>query len=74
MHFNTITLILVSALATGLLASPFQDEGAVTGWVEQHSEAGKSGGTLHYFGPAGNTEILPSQEERTDLQARAVPG
>jgi hypothetical protein len=60
MHFNTITLILMSALATSLLASPFQDEGAVTGWVEQHSKARKLGGTLYYFGPARNTKISPS--------------
>ncbi|KAJ5589058.1 hypothetical protein N7537_011736 [Penicillium hordei] len=71
MHFNTMTLMLVSALATGLMATPIQEQDAVTDWVEHSREIGKTGGHLIYFGPRNGTETPESQEEGNTLQQRS---
>jgi hypothetical protein len=71
MHFNTMTLMLVSALATGLMATPIQEQDAVSDWVEHSREIGKTGGHLIYFGPRNGTETPESQEEGNTLQPRS---
>lgn len=60
MHFSSITLLLASALATGITASPILEAQDVSDYVHHLSEPGKTGGTLSYYGPANGTEAAES--------------
>ena len=68
MHFSSITLLLASALATGITASPILEAREVSDYVHHFSEPGKTGGTLSYYGPANGTET--AEPETSGLQER----
>lgn len=69
MHFNSVALMLFSALALGTVASPIQEQDSASDWVEHHRETGKSGGLLLYFGPQNDTQT--EQPEGSSLQQRS---
>ncbi|KAJ5195302.1 uncharacterized protein N7498_008740 [Penicillium cinerascens] len=54
MHFQSTTLILAFAMATGLMASPLKEK-ATNELVELFREDGSDGGQLIYFGHGDNT-------------------
>ncbi|KAF7155895.1 hypothetical protein CNMCM5623_008775 [Aspergillus felis] len=68
MHFNNMTLMLVSILALGVVASPVPEQSTTSGWVEHYRETSKSGGTLIYYGPQDGTQTA---EPEAKIQQRS---
>ena len=57
MHFQSITLTLTFAMATGVMASPLKEK-ASNEMVELFRENGNDGGQLIYFGPGNDTDTV----------------
>lgn len=74
MQFNSITLILAYAIATGLVASPLKKRDSTkvatsNEYTELYREKASTSGFLVYYGPASGTKTLRSEAAKVEERA-----